>query len=119
MSNFWCVWCGATGFPTDQAGLDHEMNCTKADQKRIEQERHINEADTRPLGGLPPSPKEPVKEESFLIPLIVTVRSDKVIGVTKASSLILEALNDLRAKGEIVRYQTSVTQVINRGQDVA
>lgn len=90
----------------------------EGDQKRIEQERHINEADIRPLGGLPTSPKEPVKEESFLIPIIVTVRSDKVIGVTKAHSLMLLALNDLREKGEIVRYQTSMTQVINRGQDV-
>jgi hypothetical protein len=74
--------------------------------------------ETRPLGGLPLSPKEPVKEESFLIPLIVTVRSDKVIAATKAHSLILDVLADMKSKGEIVRFQTSVTQVINRGQDI-
>jgi hypothetical protein len=72
----------------------------------------------RPLGGLPTSQPLPLKEESFLIPVIVTVRNDKVLAATEAHSRMLDVLVDLRNKGKIVRFQTSVTQVINRGNDV-
>jgi len=100
--------------PKKQPSIDNA-----GDQRVIEAQRHINEADTRPLGGLPKSSPFPLKEESFLFSIIVTVRNDKVIEATKAHSLMLDSLNDMRKKGEIVRYQTSVTQVINRGQDVS
>jgi hypothetical protein len=89
----------------------------EGDQRRIEQEHHINETDIKPLGGLPKSPLGPLKEESFLITFIVTVNNDKTIEFQRAHSDMCEVLVKMQSKKQIVRWQTAVTQVINRGHD--